>query len=117
MPAARHSSMAYWMSGRSTTVRISLGIALVAGRPPVRAEAAIEIGFQHLEGVRIARAFTVQVEQLCIGQPVECAANEAPLQHRPADIAGRVVDPGFEERRARLGALGCTGRAEAGRRT
>src|SRR4029077_20006754 len=32
MPAARHSSTAYWISGRSTTVSISLGIALVAGR-------------------------------------------------------------------------------------
>src|SRR5262245_62130402 len=35
MPAARHSSTAYWISGRSTTVNISLGIALVAGRKRV----------------------------------------------------------------------------------
>src|SRR5215216_7695714 len=35
MPAARHSSTAYWINGRSTTVSISLGIALVAGRKRV----------------------------------------------------------------------------------
>ena len=35
MPASRASSTAYWISGRSTTVSISLGIALVAGRKRV----------------------------------------------------------------------------------
>src|SRR3954469_14378207 len=35
MPASSASSTAYWMSGRSTTVSISLGIALVAGRKRV----------------------------------------------------------------------------------
>ena len=32
MPAARASSMAYWISGRSTSGRISFGTDLVAGR-------------------------------------------------------------------------------------
>ena len=32
MPAARASSMVYWMSGRSTSGRISFGTDLVAGR-------------------------------------------------------------------------------------
>src|SRR3954454_21122567 len=32
MPASRASSTTCWISGRSTTVSISLGIALVAGR-------------------------------------------------------------------------------------
>src|SRR5207245_4410359 len=32
MPAALASSTAYWISGLSTTVSISFGIALVAGR-------------------------------------------------------------------------------------
>src|SRR4051794_20493647 len=35
IPASSASSTAYWMSGRSTTVSISLGIALVAGRKRV----------------------------------------------------------------------------------
>ena len=32
MPAARASSIAYWISGRSTSGRISFGTDLVAGR-------------------------------------------------------------------------------------
>src|SRR5690349_14304640 len=32
MPASRASSTTYWMTGRSTTVSISFGMALVAGR-------------------------------------------------------------------------------------
>jgi hypothetical protein len=32
MPEATASSTAYWMTGRSTRGRISLGMALVAGR-------------------------------------------------------------------------------------
>ncbi|GEM91765.1 hypothetical protein RSP03_08320 [Cereibacter sphaeroides] len=32
MPASRASSTAYWISGLSTSVRISFGIDLVAGR-------------------------------------------------------------------------------------
>ena len=32
MPASRASSTTYWMTGRSTTVSISFGIALVAGK-------------------------------------------------------------------------------------
>src|SRR5204863_8854446 len=35
MPAALASSIAYWISGLSTTVSISFGIALVAGRKRV----------------------------------------------------------------------------------
>src|SRR5688572_22508088 len=35
IPASSASSTAYWMSGRSTTVSISLGTALVAGRKRV----------------------------------------------------------------------------------
>jgi len=35
IPAARASSMAYWISGRSTRVMISFGIDLVAGRKRV----------------------------------------------------------------------------------
>ena len=35
IPASRASSTAYWISGRSTIVSISLGIALVAGRKRV----------------------------------------------------------------------------------
>ena len=35
IPAARASSMAYWISGRSTRGRISFGTDLVAGRKRV----------------------------------------------------------------------------------
>ena len=35
MPASRASSTTYWITGRSTTVSISFGIALVAGRKRV----------------------------------------------------------------------------------
>src|SRR5476651_970185 len=49
MPAARHSSIAYWISGLSTTVSISFGIALVAGRNrvprPATGNTALRIRF------------------------------------------------------------------------
>src|SRR3546814_10958728 len=48
-PASRASSTAYWISGRSTTGSISLGIALVAGRKrvprPATGKTALRIGF------------------------------------------------------------------------
>ena len=48
IPASRASSTAYWMSGRSTTVSISLGIALVAGRKrvpsPATGKTALRMG-------------------------------------------------------------------------
>jgi hypothetical protein len=48
MPAARASSTTYWISGRSTTVSISFGIALVAGRKrvprPATGKTALRIG-------------------------------------------------------------------------
>ena len=34
IPAARASSMAYWINGRSTSVMISLGIDLVGRKKP-----------------------------------------------------------------------------------
>src|SRR5687767_3221544 len=49
MPASRASSTAYWISGRSTTVSISLGMALVAGRKrvpsPATGKTALRTGF------------------------------------------------------------------------
>src|SRR5829696_8970932 len=58
MPAARHSSIAYWISGRSTTVSISLGIALVAGKNrvprPATGNTALRIGFMELSLRRFA---------------------------------------------------------------
>src|SRR3546814_8172893 len=49
IPASRASSTAYWISGRSTTGSISLGIALVAGRKrvprPATGKTALRIGF------------------------------------------------------------------------
>src|SRR5262249_54472809 len=52
IPASRASSTTCWISGRSTTGRISLGIALVAGRNRVPSQAtgktALRIGFMLL---------------------------------------------------------------------
>src|SRR3546814_19118007 len=49
IPASRASSTAYWISGRSTTGSISLGIALVAGRKrvprPATGKTALRLGF------------------------------------------------------------------------
>src|SRR3546814_19520908 len=49
LPITRASSTAYWISGRSTTGSISLGIALVAGRKrvpsPATGKTALRIGF------------------------------------------------------------------------
>ena len=49
IPASRASSTAYWISGRSTTVSISFGIALVAGRKrvpsPATGKTALRTGF------------------------------------------------------------------------
>src|SRR5215469_16459509 len=49
MPAWRASSTTCWMSGRSTTGNISLGMALVAGRKrvprPATGNMALRIGF------------------------------------------------------------------------
>src|SRR6185503_14463690 len=48
IPAARASSTTCWISGRSTTVSISFGIALVAGRKrvprPATGKTALRIG-------------------------------------------------------------------------
>src|SRR5919206_4053622 len=44
-PASSASSTAYWMSGRSTTVSISFGIALVAGRKRVPSPATGKTAF------------------------------------------------------------------------
>src|SRR6267378_1625067 len=40
IPEARHSSTTYWINGLSTTVSISFGCALVAGRKRVPSPAA-----------------------------------------------------------------------------
>ncbi len=45
IPAARASSIAYWISGRSTSVMISLGTDLVAGRKRVPSPATGKIAF------------------------------------------------------------------------
>jgi hypothetical protein len=58
MPAARASSMAYWISGRSTSVMISLGIDLVAGRNLVPRPATGKIAFVTL--LIIQRPFVVR---------------------------------------------------------
>src|SRR5215813_10091938 len=60
MPAALASSTTCWISGRSTTVSISLGIALVAGRNrvprPATGKIALRIGFMRLRGREVGLA-------------------------------------------------------------
>ncbi len=57
MPASRASSTTCWISGRSTTVSISFGIALVAGRnrvpSPATGKIALRIGFMWGIGRRL----------------------------------------------------------------
>jgi hypothetical protein len=45
IPAARASSIAYWISGRSTSVMISFGTDFVAGRNRVPRPATGKIAF------------------------------------------------------------------------
>ncbi len=51
MPAARASSIAYWISGRSTKVMISLGMDFVAGRNRVPSPATGKIAFVTLRRI------------------------------------------------------------------
>src|SRR3954466_14116406 len=53
MPAARASSTTYWMTGRSTTVSISFGIALVAGRNRVPRPATGKTALRMRAGMRL----------------------------------------------------------------
>ena len=51
MPAARASSIAYWIRGRSTRVMISFGMLLVAGRNRVPRPATGKIAFVTLRTI------------------------------------------------------------------
>jgi hypothetical protein len=53
IPAARASSMAYWIRGRSTKVMISFGIDLVAGRKRVPRPATGKMAFVTFFGFMI----------------------------------------------------------------
>ena len=64
MPAARASSMVYWMSGRSTNGRISFGTDLVAGRNRVPSPATGNTAFVTVLVIRILAFHPVINERL-----------------------------------------------------
>src|SRR5438874_10148933 len=83
MPAALASSIAYWISGLSTTGSISLGIALVAGKKrvpsPATGNTALRTGFcielldhnpwhPSIVGETIAAAMDKQGETLSVAE-------------------------------------------------
>ena len=88
IPASSASSTAYWMSGRSTIVSISFGIALVAGRKrvprPATGKTALLTFFIRLSGTRAAASAG--------GRKVEADRPRAPRSGagcRPGAPAGR----------------------------
>src|SRR5712671_6093272 len=84
MPAALASSMAYWMTGLSTTGSISFGIALVAGRKrvprPATGKIALRMGFMRdgAENTAVGRNFDGHFR----GQIGIIAATSAPQRSR-----------------------------------
>lgn len=84
------------------------------GSTPIRAQAAIEIGFKNLEGVRIGRTLAVQRDQLVVGKRIQRTTAKLSRKHRTANIARRMIDPRLQVGGAHLGPLrGRTWRAEA----
>src|SRR5262249_23320188 len=111
-PEAPHGEglLAGDVGGRSTRRRL----ARVA---PVGTETAVEIGFEDLQRIGVARTLAVQVEQLAVSQALERAAGETAGENRAADIAAGMIEPGLQEGGTHFGTLAATRRAEAARRT
>jgi hypothetical protein len=72
IPAARASSIAYWISGRSTKVMISFGIDLVAGRNRVPIPATGKMA-RVTFGCFLRVAFT-RANSLTVDQPAKPAS-------------------------------------------
>src|SRR5262245_61619955 len=91
IPAARASSTTCWITGRSTTGSISLGMALVAGRNlvprPATGETAFRMGFMRSRRWRVEGRRAVKISETPSG-PNGCTAGAV----RPPDL-------GLEKRR------------------
>src|SRR5262245_23506327 len=72
IPASRASSTTCWITGRSTTVSISFGTALVAGRNrvprPATGKTALRMGFMGSRGLKtLRRGFGIKISENPIG--------------------------------------------------
>src|SRR5437588_586013 len=117
MPAALASSIAYWISGLSTTGSISFGIALVAGRKrvpsPATGNTALRTGFciELLDHNRWSQAARL-LRQPCTNKdgPVPLPAIEQRHRRTSADgfrrFRRRCGDAGFQEHALQLGEIG-----------
>src|SRR6187551_1090693 len=98
MPAALASSTAYWISGLATTVSISFGIALVAGRVRVpshatgntalRTRICIELLDPRLAGALFPQALRKGKQP---APPVASNGSPAPIVHPPHRREGPLV--------------------------
>src|SRR5262245_34032744 len=79
---------------------------------PVGTETAVEIGFEDLQRIGVTRTLPVQVEQLAVSQALERAAGETAGEHRAADIAAGMIEPGLQKGRTHFGTLAAARRAE-----
>src|SRR3990167_1621530 len=118
IPASRASSTAYWISGRSTTGSISLGIAFVAGRKrvprPATGKTALRIGFMreglalnvHQEKGRARGRFPSLLRDDHDDPPVVLTAvDRVVARHRnrfaaPDDLVGGKAHPAGRQRRS-----------------
>src|ERR1044072_3710938 len=103
IPASIASSTAYWISGRSTTGSISLGIALVAGRKrvpsPPTGNTALRSGLIVIRSLLGMRADTgrdgmVQCSDLA-ARPVDkalCAVDSAGADRSPRSAMGQASE-------------------------
>src|SRR5581483_9710873 len=93
MPACRASSTTCWISGRSTTVSISFGIALVAGRKrvprPATGKMALRIRFimrRCVPAIPLSRCYLRSKTMRPVGRPWESGRPLTVLQRYPFPI-------------------------------
>src|SRR3954469_18086150 len=123
-PASRASSTTYWISGRSTMVSISFGIALVAGRTrvprPATGKTALRIfmGERLLAGKRTGRPFVTgfsEIEKPTKNRFVKLMETVTrPVESRMSGGQGMEIDDGTDRQSARRNGGNGAGRAGAG---
>src|SRR5947207_16027817 len=96
MPAALASSIAYWISGLSTTGSISFGTALVAGRMrvprPATGNTALRTGFCMTSSIGFTRGGET-IANAANGRFIQTSRDLVVQQHvaRAVDLGGQVV--------------------------
>src|SRR5262245_36109203 len=100
IPAAAASSTTYWSTGRSTTLSISLGTALVAGRKRVASPAAGITALTAraratLSGMRPRLSGGPGARGGCLTRRAACQHQWGGRRHRPAGQHARVPTCGF----------------------